>query len=76
MHWQHVTLTEVGMAMTAIIQERIVEGQNELLTVFNISNCAVKNQVKFAICTLHGVALTWWKSHVKTVGQDAAHSMP
>ncbi|GKD38995.1 putative reverse transcriptase domain-containing protein [Tanacetum coccineum] len=45
-------------------------------TVFNISNCAVENQVKFATCTLHGVALTWWKSHVKTVGQDAAHSMP
>ncbi|GJV60384.1 putative reverse transcriptase domain-containing protein [Tanacetum coccineum] len=35
-----------------------------------------KNQVKFATCTLHGVALTWWKSHVNTVGQDAAHSMP
>ncbi|GJT84338.1 reverse transcriptase domain-containing protein [Tanacetum coccineum] len=30
----------------------------------------------FATCTLHGVALTWWKSHVKTVGQDDAHSMP
>ncbi|GJR93475.1 putative reverse transcriptase domain-containing protein [Tanacetum coccineum] len=45
-------------------------------TVFNISNCAVENQVKFATCTLHGVALTWWKSHVKTVGQDAAHGMP
>ncbi|GJS43480.1 hypothetical protein Tco_0568523 [Tanacetum coccineum] len=45
-------------------------------TVFNISNCAVENQVKFATYTFHGVALTWWKSHVKTVGQDAAHSMP
>nr|GEZ76228.1 hypothetical protein [Tanacetum cinerariifolium] len=32
-------------------------------TVFNISNCVVENQVKFATCTLHGVALTWWKSH-------------
>ncbi|GJW51656.1 putative reverse transcriptase domain-containing protein [Tanacetum coccineum] len=42
-------------------------------TVFNISNCAVENQVKFATCTLHGVALTWWKSHVKTVGHDAAY---
>nr|GEU69743.1 putative reverse transcriptase domain-containing protein [Tanacetum cinerariifolium] len=37
---------------------------------------AVENQVKFATCTLHGIALTWWKSHVKTVGQDAAHNMP
>ncbi|GJT62697.1 putative reverse transcriptase domain-containing protein [Tanacetum coccineum] len=39
-------------------------------------NFKVENQVKFATCTLHGVALTWWKSHVKTVGQDTAHSMP
>nr|GEU30939.1 hypothetical protein [Tanacetum cinerariifolium] len=39
------------------------KGQNKLLVVFNISNCAVENQVKFATCTLHGVALTWWKSH-------------
>nr|GEV96409.1 hypothetical protein [Tanacetum cinerariifolium] len=34
-----------------------------------------ENQVKFATCTLYGIALTWWKSHVKTVGQDATHSM-
>nr|GEU34146.1 reverse transcriptase domain-containing protein [Tanacetum cinerariifolium] len=37
---------------------------------------ALENQVKFATCTLHSIALTWWKSHVKTVGQDAADSMP
>ncbi|GJV38194.1 hypothetical protein Tco_1410671 [Tanacetum coccineum] len=36
--------------------------------VFNISNCAVENQVKFATCNLHDVALTWMKSQVKTVG--------
>nr|GFA34358.1 hypothetical protein [Tanacetum cinerariifolium] len=34
-------------------------------SIFNISNCAVKNQVKFATCTLHSVALTWWNTHVK-----------
>ncbi|GJS59891.1 putative reverse transcriptase domain-containing protein [Tanacetum coccineum] len=39
-------------------------------------NFKVENQVKFATCTLHGVALAWWKSHVKTVSQDAAHGMP
>nr|GEX90470.1 reverse transcriptase domain-containing protein [Tanacetum cinerariifolium] len=44
--------------------------------IFNIRNCAVENQVKFATCTLHGIALTWWKSHVNTVRQDTAHSMP
>ncbi|GJW20199.1 putative reverse transcriptase domain-containing protein [Tanacetum coccineum] len=36
--------------------------------VFHISNCTVENQVKFATCTLHSVALTWWNTHVKTVG--------
>ncbi|GJR41960.1 reverse transcriptase domain-containing protein [Tanacetum coccineum] len=45
-------------------------------TVFHISNCAVENQVKFATCTLLGAALTWWNSHVKTVGHDAAYGMP
>nr|GEU57190.1 putative reverse transcriptase domain-containing protein [Tanacetum cinerariifolium] len=38
-----------------------------------LNNYAVENQVKFAICTLHFVALTWWKTHVKTVGHDAAY---
>ncbi|GKA10133.1 putative reverse transcriptase domain-containing protein [Tanacetum coccineum] len=32
-----------------------------------------ENQVKFATCTLHSVALTWWNTHVKTVGHDAAY---
>ncbi|GJU68968.1 reverse transcriptase domain-containing protein [Tanacetum coccineum] len=45
-------------------------------SVFHISNCTVKNQVKFATCTLLGAILTWWNSHVKTVGHDAAYGMP
>nr|GFB36418.1 hypothetical protein [Tanacetum cinerariifolium] len=32
-------------------------------SVFQISNYAAENQVKFATCTLHSVALTWWKTH-------------
>nr|GFC50173.1 hypothetical protein [Tanacetum cinerariifolium] len=44
-------------------------------SVFHISNCAVENQVKFATCTLHSVALTWWNTHVKTVGHEAAYGM-
>nr|GFB44793.1 reverse transcriptase domain-containing protein [Tanacetum cinerariifolium] len=39
-------------------------------------NCAAENQVKFATCTLHSVALKWWNTHVKTVGHDAAYGMP
>nr|GEZ11002.1 hypothetical protein [Tanacetum cinerariifolium] len=33
-------------------------------------------KVKFATCTLHSVALTWWNTHVKTVGHEAAYGMP
>ncbi|GJR77717.1 putative reverse transcriptase domain-containing protein [Tanacetum coccineum] len=45
-------------------------------SVFHISNCTVEDQVKFVNCTLHSVALTWWNTHVKTVGHDAAYGMP
>ncbi|GKC49145.1 reverse transcriptase domain-containing protein [Tanacetum coccineum] len=44
-------------------------------SIFHISNCVVENQVKFATCTIHLVALTWWNTHVKTVGHDAAYNM-
>nr|GFC57370.1 hypothetical protein [Tanacetum cinerariifolium] len=40
-----------------------------------ISNCAAENQVKFATCTIHSVALTWWNTHVQTVGHEAAYGM-
>nr|GFB22622.1 hypothetical protein [Tanacetum cinerariifolium]GFB22690.1 hypothetical protein [Tanacetum cinerariifolium] len=42
-------------------------------SVFHISNCAAKNQVKFATCTLHYVALTWWNTYVQTIGHEAAY---
>ncbi|GJT87029.1 putative reverse transcriptase domain-containing protein [Tanacetum coccineum] len=44
--------------------------------VFHISNCAVECQVKYATCTLLSGALTWWKSHVRTVGHNATYDMP
>ncbi|GJV12007.1 reverse transcriptase domain-containing protein [Tanacetum coccineum] len=40
-------------------------------SVFNISGCAIENQVKFATYTLLGVALTWWNSQIRTLGPDA-----
>ncbi|GJZ34963.1 putative reverse transcriptase domain-containing protein [Tanacetum coccineum] len=44
-------------------------------TVFRISNCSMENQIEFSTCTLLGSALTWWNSHVKTVGHDVAYAM-
>ncbi|GJV88975.1 reverse transcriptase domain-containing protein [Tanacetum coccineum] len=44
-------------------------------TVFHISNCLEKYQVKYATCTLLNSALTWWNSHKRTIGTDAAFAM-
>ncbi|GJY17086.1 hypothetical protein Tco_0388577 [Tanacetum coccineum] len=40
-------------------------------SVFNISGCAIENQVKFATCTLLGTALTWWNGQIRTLGPEA-----
>nr|GEV54283.1 hypothetical protein [Tanacetum cinerariifolium] len=45
-------------------------------SLFNIINCTVACQVKYAACTLQGVALTWWNSHVKTVTLEVAQALP
>ncbi|GJZ78320.1 hypothetical protein Tco_0642992 [Tanacetum coccineum] len=39
-------------------------------SVFNISGCAIENQVKFATCTLLGAALTWWNGQIRTLGPE------
>nr|GEX77458.1 putative reverse transcriptase domain-containing protein [Tanacetum cinerariifolium] len=45
-------------------------------SVFNISNCTAACQVKYASCTLQGVTLTWWNSHVKTVTLEVSQALP
>nr|GEU43375.1 reverse transcriptase domain-containing protein [Tanacetum cinerariifolium] len=44
-------------------------------TVFHISNCPKRYQVKYATCTLLDSALTWWNSHKRTIGTDAAYTL-
>ncbi|GJX85573.1 putative reverse transcriptase domain-containing protein [Tanacetum coccineum] len=41
-------------------------------TVFNISNCPLKYQVKYATCTLQDSALTWWNFFRETISVEAA----
>nr|GFD23186.1 reverse transcriptase domain-containing protein [Tanacetum cinerariifolium] len=40
-------------------------------SVFQISGCAIENQVKFATYTLLDAALTWWNSQIRYFGPDA-----
>ncbi|GKA92904.1 reverse transcriptase domain-containing protein [Tanacetum coccineum] len=44
-------------------------------TMFHISNCPEKYQVKYATCTLLNSALTWWNSHKRTIRTEATFSM-
>ncbi|GKC20621.1 putative reverse transcriptase domain-containing protein [Tanacetum coccineum] len=44
-------------------------------TVFHISNCPEKYQVKYASCMLLNSALTWWNSYKRTIGIEAAYAM-
>ncbi|GKC85459.1 hypothetical protein Tco_1141176 [Tanacetum coccineum] len=48
---------------------------HEMEIVFRISNYSMENQIKFSTCTLLGSALTWWNSHIKTIGYDVAYAM-
>ncbi|GKC37224.1 putative reverse transcriptase domain-containing protein, partial [Tanacetum coccineum] len=44
-------------------------------TVFRIRNCLEKYQVKYASCTLLNSTLTWWNSHKRMIGNEAAYAM-
>nr|GEW02853.1 putative reverse transcriptase domain-containing protein [Tanacetum cinerariifolium] len=44
-------------------------------TVFYISNCPEKYQVKYDTCNLLNSALTWWNSYKRTIGIEAAYAM-
>ncbi|GKF31103.1 reverse transcriptase domain-containing protein [Tanacetum coccineum] len=44
-------------------------------TLFHISNCLERYQVKYATCTLLDSALTWWNYHKRTIRTDAAYAL-
>nr|GEX05017.1 putative reverse transcriptase domain-containing protein [Tanacetum cinerariifolium] len=44
-------------------------------TVFHISNCPEKYQVKYATFTLLISTLTWWNSHKRTIGIESAYAI-
>ncbi|GJZ14601.1 putative reverse transcriptase domain-containing protein [Tanacetum coccineum] len=53
----------------------LIQWFEKMETVFSISNCSVENLIKFSTCTFLACALTWWNSHVRTVGHDVAYAM-
>ncbi|GJX77487.1 putative reverse transcriptase domain-containing protein [Tanacetum coccineum] len=53
----------------------LIRWSEKMETVFYISNCPERYQVKYATCTLLDSALTWWNSHKRTIGTDAASAL-
>ncbi|GKC21851.1 putative reverse transcriptase domain-containing protein [Tanacetum coccineum] len=54
---------------------RLTRCFEKMETVFHISNCPEKYQVKYASCTLLNSTLTWWNSHKRTIKIEAAYAM-
>nr|GFC10643.1 hypothetical protein [Tanacetum cinerariifolium] len=52
---------------------RLVRWFEKMENTFEISECADGKKVKFSTATLHGRALTWWNSHVATLGREVAN---
>nr|GEW38309.1 reverse transcriptase domain-containing protein [Tanacetum cinerariifolium] len=52
-----------------------VNNEEVMETVFHISNCPPRYQVKYASCTLMDGTLTWWNSYKRTIGVDAVYAM-
>ncbi|GKF38766.1 hypothetical protein Tco_0118827 [Tanacetum coccineum] len=52
----------------------LIRWSEKMDTMFHISNCPKRYQVKYATCTLLDSALTWWNSHKTTIGIEAAYA--
>nr|GEU35505.1 hypothetical protein [Tanacetum cinerariifolium] len=76
---ENMMQTGAGMPMSFQGTEGVVgltRWLEKMESVFQISNCTVACQVKFASCTLQRSALTWWNSYMRAVGQDVAYATP
>nr|GEV87269.1 hypothetical protein [Tanacetum cinerariifolium] len=69
------TKTEMGMKMETIMEMEVTFRRWQWKAVAHCFNGDVECQVKYATCTLLGGALTWWNSHVRTVGHNASYEM-
>nr|GEW26200.1 reverse transcriptase domain-containing protein [Tanacetum cinerariifolium] len=70
-------MVEIGMEMEEAIEGVVclIRWCEKMETMFHISNCPGRYQVKYATCTLLDSALTWWNSHKRTIGTDAAYTL-
>ncbi|GJX76695.1 putative reverse transcriptase domain-containing protein [Tanacetum coccineum] len=66
---------EEEMVITPEVLCMLTRWFKKMETVFHISNYPEKYQVRYATCTLQNSALTWWNSHKRIIGIEAAYVM-
>ncbi|GJZ78193.1 reverse transcriptase domain-containing protein [Tanacetum coccineum] len=72
---QQKAMIDQGVTAAQAARDANTNGVDSHNSGNRISNCSVENQIKFSTCTLLAGALTWWNSHVRTVGHDVAYAM-
>ncbi|GKE45355.1 reverse transcriptase domain-containing protein [Tanacetum coccineum] len=75
MEMDKTEMEEMEMEEMEMEETEMEEMFEKMETVFHISNCPEKYQVKYATCTLRNSALTWWNSHKRTIGIESAYAM-
>nr|GEX39202.1 copia protein [Tanacetum cinerariifolium] len=72
-HFQmhHTEITELRETNRTEGMVGLTRWIEKMESVFQISGCAVENQVKFATCTMLDAALTWWNTQIRSLGPDA-----
>ncbi|GKA05895.1 putative reverse transcriptase domain-containing protein, partial [Tanacetum coccineum] len=53
----------------------LIRWSEKMETMFQISNCPERYQVKYTTCTLLDSALTWWNSDKRTIRTDAPYTL-
>ncbi|GJS84128.1 putative reverse transcriptase domain-containing protein [Tanacetum coccineum] len=77
MEMKEMEIEEMGMEKMEMEEMEMVMGTEENMAITSEDLCLLekKYQVKYASCTLLNSALTWWNSHKRTIGIEAAYAM-
>ncbi|GJT73315.1 putative reverse transcriptase domain-containing protein [Tanacetum coccineum] len=74
---EEMEMEEIEMEEMEMEEMEMVMGTEENMAITSEDLCLLekKYQVKYASCTLLNSALTWWNSHKRTIGNEAAYAM-
>ncbi|GKE52158.1 putative reverse transcriptase domain-containing protein, partial [Tanacetum coccineum] len=77
MEMEEIEMEEMEIDEIEMEEMEMVMGTEEEMAITSEDLCMLekKYQVKYATCTLLNRALTWWNSHKRTIGIEAAYAM-